>query len=205
MDADADDPERMLEAWRTGRVERRDLYVAVREAMHQGARRGIGWVLAADPDEQDVGDVVYDAFCELEAKDAFEIHSLVGLARHIARLRGIDRGRAIIRERRNIASELTDRAYQADREFVVDDVRAAGEREVLARYAADCLASLPEDQQSVVTATIMERTSLSDWALSEGKTHQAASRQRTRALDSLKRCVQAKIRSRRDGEGGPDE
>jgi DNA-directed RNA polymerase specialized sigma24 family protein len=205
MDVDADDPERLLEGWRAGRVQRRDLYRAVREAMHQGARRGIGWVLAADPNEQDIEDVVYDAFLEFEAKDPLEVDSLVGLAKHMARLRGIDRGRAIIRERRNIMSELTDRAYQADLEFAADDVRLAGEREVLSRDASDCLASLPADQLSVVTATIMERMSLSDWALNEGKTHQAASRQRTRALESLKRCVQANVRRRQDGEGGPDE
>lgn len=205
MDADAENSKWVLEEWRAGRAQRGNLYTAVRKGMYQGARRGLRTVLGGDPNEQDVQDVGYDAFCKFEAKDPHDIHSLIGLATRIAQVRGIDRGRAIVRERRKMESQLTDRAYQAELDFADDDRRQAGERELLAEYAADCLESLPEGQRSVVTATIVGQTRLLDWALLHGKSHQAAGRQRTRALDTLKGCVQAKSGSQQEQEGGPND
>lgn len=202
MDADAENSKRVLEEWRIGRAQRGDLYTAVRGGMYQGARRGLRTVLRGDPDEQDVEDVIYDAFCEFEAKDPHDIHSLLGLASHIARLRGIDRGRAIVRERQKMESALTDRAYQAELDFTDNDLQRARNYELNDLYAADCVQLLSDAQRSVVTATIVERTRLSDWALLHGKSHQAAGRQRDRALDTLRRCVQAKSGSPQEQEGG---
>jgi hypothetical protein len=83
-------------------------------------------------------------------------------------------------------------AITDDPQFRDDDIRAAAAREVLVGHALDCLATLTDEQRDVVGATIMGHESLSDWALRNGKTHQAASRQRSRALEALHQCVQCK-------------
>jgi RNA polymerase sigma factor (sigma-70 family) len=199
MTANAGDPEQALEEWRAGRVARRDLYVAVREAMWQGARRGISRITSAEADVQDVEDVVYDAFCEFELQNPNEIQSLRGFAAHIARQRGCDRGRAILRELKKQTVVLADPAYKADLEFADVDAQLAEQRAVLADLAMECLDTLTDEQRSVVEDTIMARMSLSDWALRAGKSHQAASRQKLRAIDSLSRCVDRKLKNN-DGE-----
>jgi RNA polymerase sigma factor (sigma-70 family) len=200
MAADTDDSERMLEASQAGREQRTALYEAVTDTMHQGARRGIAAITARPPNEDDVGDVVYEAFCEFEKMDPNELRALRGMAHHLAFQRGRDRGRAIIRQREKINKLSEDRALVGELEFREVDVQIAQRREVLARTAIECLEALPADQQSVVAATVMESMSLSDWALREGKSHQAASRQRTRALESLRRCVSGELRSQQDGK-----
>lgn len=201
MRYDAEGLEQLLESWRAGRAERGDLYFAVRSAMYQAARQGIGTITAANPDEQDVEDAVYQAFCELEAKNPIQVKSLVGLASRIAYRRGQDAGRQCIRHREQMRGAVADPAFIAGVEFSGDDVRVAAAREVLAGYAMECLETLPEDQRAVVAATIMERESISDWAMLAGKTHQAAGRQRTRAVNSLRRCVESKRDAQHSMEG----
>jgi DNA-directed RNA polymerase specialized sigma24 family protein len=200
MAPDMDDSERELEACRVERAQRTALYEAVTDTMHQGARRGIHAITACTPNEDDVGDVVYDAFCEFEKKNQDELRSPQGMAYQVAFQRGRDRGRKIIQQREQIDLVSKDRALLGDLEFREVDAQIAQRREALARTASECLPALPADQQSVVAATVMESTRLSDWALREGKSHQAASRQRTRALESLRRCVNRKRRSQQDGK-----
>ncbi len=60
------DDEEALGAWRQGRVERRDLFEAVRAPMRQAAKQGIGSITASAPAPHDVDDAVTDAFLELE-------------------------------------------------------------------------------------------------------------------------------------------
>lgn len=103
----------LLGAWRRGRAERRDLYLAVRAPMHQAARQGIGSITASKPDPQDVEDAVCKAFLELERKDPATVVSVVGLARKIAYRRGQDTGREIIRLREEMHTMVTDRAITA--------------------------------------------------------------------------------------------
>jgi DNA-directed RNA polymerase specialized sigma24 family protein len=122
------------------------------------------------------------------------------MAYQVAFQRGRDRGRKIIQQREQIDLVSKDRALLGDLEFREVDAQIAQRREALARTASECLGALPADQQSVVAATVMESMRLSDWALREGKSHQAASRQRTRALESLRRCVNRKRRSQQDGK-----
>lgn len=200
MAPDMDDSERELEARRVERAQRTALYEAVKDTMHQGARRGIHAITACTPNEDDVGDIVYDAFCEFEKMNQDELSSPQGMANHVAFQRGRDRGRKIIKQREQIDLVSQDRALLGDLEFREVDAQLAQQREELARMASECLAALPADQQAVVTATLMESMRLSDWALREGKSHQAASRQRTRALESLLRCVNRKRRSQQDGK-----
>jgi DNA-directed RNA polymerase specialized sigma24 family protein len=205
MTANADDPEQVLEAWRAGRVERRDLYAAVRASMWQGARRGISWITSTKADDADVEDVVYDSFCEFERQIPNEMKSLRGFAARIAFQRGRDRGRAILRDRKKLTVDLADPSYKAELEFADVDAQLAERRAVLADLALECLDTLTAEQRSVVKDTIMAHMSLSDWALREGKSHQAASRQRSRAVDSLRRCVDHKMRNQNGEKEDGDE
>jgi DNA-directed RNA polymerase specialized sigma24 family protein len=186
------DDEKLLGAWRQGRAERRDLYLAVHAPMRQAASQGIASITASRPDPQDVGDAVYDAFVELVRQDPANVVSIVGLAKKIASRRGQDTGRKIIRMREQIHELVITLIITDDPQFRDDDVRTAAAQEVLSGHALDCMEALTEEQRDVVQATIMGHESLSDWALRAGKTHQAASRQRTRALGALQRCIESK-------------
>lgn len=205
MDHIGTDHEALLEDWRGGRADDADLYRALREGMYQAARQGIGMVTSSDPDPHDVEDAVYSAFCELEQKDPANVVSLVGLARKIAYRRGQDAGRRVVRRREQVRDTWADRVVAAEVQFRDDDVRAAADQEVLAGDALDCLKALTDEQRDVVRTTLMGRESLSNWALRTGKTHQAASRQRSRALESLRRCIELKRSGRRGAYGGNNE
>ena len=191
------DDEGLLGAWRQGW--RRDLYAAVREPMYQAASQGIGSITSSKPDPQDVEDTVYDAFVELERQDHANVISVVGLARKIAYRRGQDTGRRIIREREQMHKLMVDLIVTNDQQFHDEDVRDAAAREVLIGHALECMGALTEEQRDVVRATIMGHESLSDWALRNRKSHQAASRQRIRAVDALHGCVQSKRSANRGG------
>lgn len=186
MDDDARELAELVERWETGYGDVRSLYESLREGMHQNARRGIQRVLAKPPDEHRVSDVVYTAFLELLRGDPAAMTSPVGLARTIAYRRGIDEGRRILRERQRVASlDVLDLAALPDRR----EILAAAEEEALHQLVATCLEALTGDQRAVVRATVMGGQTLSDWALTVGTTHQAVSRQRSRALEALRRCV----------------
>jgi hypothetical protein len=73
------------------------LFTEVGAEMRAAARAGIRRVLRRDPDEHDVEDVVVHAFNELWRKDLSKVKSRVGLARTIARRRGLDRGDRVLR------------------------------------------------------------------------------------------------------------
>ena len=157
MRRDEGDLKSLLESWRTGGATTRDLYWAVRVTMYQAARRGIGAITCDTPDEQDVEDVVYQAFCEFEAQDPAAVRSIAALAWQVAYRRGQDAGRAILRSREQIRGYVQDRAIRMNLEFTDEDVLAAAQREVLIGYAMDCLDLLPDEQQDVVRATVMGR------------------------------------------------
>ena len=187
MDDGARELDELVQRWQTGYGDVRGLYELLRDGMHQAARRGIQRVLAKPPDEHRVQDVVYTAFVELLRGDPAAMTSPVGLARTIAYRRGIDEGRKILRERQRISSidALDLAASLPDRR----EILAAAEEEALHQLVARCLETLTTDQRAVVRATVMAGQTLSDWALTAGTSHQAVSRQRSRALEALRRCV----------------
>jgi DNA-directed RNA polymerase specialized sigma24 family protein len=187
MDDDARELDELVERWQTGYGDVRSLYDSVREGMHQTARRGIQRVIAKTPDEHRVSDVVYTAFVELLRGDPAAMTSPVGLAKTIAYRRGIDEGRKILRERRRIYS--LDALEVAGALPDKREILAAAEEEALHQLVATCMETLTTDQRAVVRATVMGNQTLSDWALTAGTSHQAVSRQRSRALDALRRCV----------------
>jgi DNA-directed RNA polymerase specialized sigma24 family protein len=196
MDDDARELDELVERWQTGYGDVRSLYESLREGMHQTARRGIQRVIARPPDEHRVSDVVYTAFVELLRGDPAAMTSPVGLAKTIAYRRGIDEGRRILRERQRISSldALEVATTMPDKPGIL----AAAEEEALHQLVATCMEFLTTDQRAVVRATVMGSQTLSDWALTVGTSHQAVSRQRSRALDALRRCV----RRQRTAAGG---
>jgi len=192
MDESGTDADGLLQRWRQGQLDERGLYAAVRGSMYQAARSGISSITSSYPDPQDVEDAVYDAFVQLWAKDPADVSSVTGLAKVIARRRGQDIGRRVVREREQIGELLTDPLAMAAVEFQDQDVRAAEEDERVLAMAEECIERLTEEQRDLVTKTIMGQEQLSDWALRKGTSHQAASRQRRRAIESIKRCIAAK-------------
>jgi RNA polymerase sigma factor (sigma-70 family) len=187
MAEDARELEELVERWQTGYGDVRSLYESLREGMYQNVRRGIQRVIARPPDEHRVSDIVYTAFVELLRGDPAAMTSPVGLAKTIAYRRGIDEGRRILRERQRISSlDALDIAPTLPDKR---EILAAAEEEALHQLVQKCLEFLTADQRAVVRATVMGSQTLSDWALSAGTSHQAVSRQRSRALDALRRCV----------------
>jgi DNA-directed RNA polymerase specialized sigma24 family protein len=192
------DWDRLLDEWRAGRAQTADLYRALRGPMYRAARQGVRSITAQRPDTQDVEDAVFTAFKELEQKDPATVTSIVGLARRIAYRRGQDRGRAAVRRREQIAQAMEDPTIVEAMAVTEQEVAAEAERERLYVRAAACLDELTPDQADVVRATVMGDEGLSDWAFRNEKSHQAASRQRDRALKALARCIE---RQQRDQEG----
>ena len=97
-----------------------------------------------------------------------------------------------MREREQIGELLTNPLAMEAAEFHDQDVRAAEEDERVLRMAEGCIERLTEEQRDLVTKTIMGQEQLSDWALRKGTSHQAASRQRRRAIEAIKRCIASK-------------
>ena len=200
MNTDTGDPEQTLEDWRAGRLSRDDLYDHAYSAMFQGAKRGFAAMMAYQPHEHDVVEVVVTAFLELEQKDPNEVGSISGLARSIANMRARDFVRRRIRQSDRDRSIEEDRAFQLNAAFAELDALDEERRGRLGDLAFDCLRALPPKQREVVEATVLHDETLSDWARREQKTHQAASRQQGRALDSLRRCLDQKTADLDRGE-----
>jgi DNA-directed RNA polymerase specialized sigma24 family protein len=192
MDESGTDAEELLLRWRQGQLAKGVLYAAVRGSMYQAARSGISSIASSFPDPQDVENAVYDAFFQLWAKDPVDVSSVIGLAKVIARRRGQDIGRKVVREREQIEELLANPLAVAAVEFHDQDVRAAEEDERVLAMAEGCMERLTEEQRDLVAKTIMGQEQLSDWALRKGRSHQAASRQRRRAIEAIKRCIASK-------------
>jgi DNA-directed RNA polymerase specialized sigma24 family protein len=192
MDEPGTDAEGLLLRWRQGRLDAPTLYTAVRDPMRQAARSGIRSITSSDPDPQDVEDAVYDAFVELSAKDPAGVSAIIGLAKMIARRRGQDIGRKVVRRREQIEDLLADPVATAAVEFRDEDVRAAQEEEELLAIAEKCIEHLPEEHRDLVMHTITGPETLSNWALRKGKSHQAASKQKRKAIEAIQRCIESK-------------
>lgn len=192
MDESGTDAEGLLLRWRQGELEEGDLYMAVREPMHQAARSGIYSITSSEPDPHDVEDAVYKAFIRLWKENPDDVSTIVGLARTIARRRGQDIGRKVVREREKINKLLINPLVEAEIIYHDDDIRAELEDERRLAAARECFACLTEEQRDLIEKTIMEQESVSDWALRHKRSHQAASQQRKRGIEALRRCIAAK-------------
>jgi DNA-directed RNA polymerase specialized sigma24 family protein len=194
----ASDFQGLLHDWVHGRVDRRQLYLALRDPMRQSARRGIRSIIRGTPPEHIVEDAVSAAFLELEKQDPGRVTSLVGLAKRIAYRRGQDGARSALTEHFRMENAVSALAVLTEPPLDDQETLATAEQvEILVLHALDCLDGLTDDQRSVISATVMAGENLSDWALRNGKSHQAASQQRSRALKALRSCVDGKLRFER--------
>jgi RNA polymerase sigma factor (sigma-70 family) len=191
-----DDAERLIVAWSSSATPL-EVYLELRDPMRQAARWGLRFVLSQQPNEDDVEDVVARAFTEVLKATSEEMKKdLVAFAKVVARRRGVDRGRAIIRERRRAEDVLPD----VDRHRVTEeDVAAAAARERLHQAAEKALEELTPDQRDVIERTVMGHESLSDWALERGTSYEAARRLRGRGLETLRKHIDGGDSGRRKG------
>lgn len=185
------DNAQLLARWKASTLSRADLYGGLQDAMRRRARQGLWSIIGDRPNEDDINEVVYEAFVELEDKGPeFVTSSLVGTARRLAYWRGQDLGRRRNREReRQIDEEIDWDRLDPRTSAATDDPVDEDEWEAQYRWAMACMETLTDGQRDVVEATIMGDQTLSDWVLDRGVTHQAASRMRDRAVQALKRCT----------------
>jgi DNA-directed RNA polymerase specialized sigma24 family protein len=190
-----DEIEWLHDRWQRGDRDDRALFVELRGPMRRHAAAAIRRMTGARAHPDDVDEALVAAFTELLARDPGEITTLAGFASRIAWRRGQDVGR-----RRNRAREFPDSdaiAAQADDRTALDpeaellEAERAAERERLLRVALRCVERLPPGQAEVVEATVLRDQGLSDWAGQQGKSYQAAHKQRGKALAALRRCVNA--------------
>src|SRR5262249_26608656 len=111
-----DDSEDLLAAWRE-HEDAENLFFALRDPLRQAARQGIRRIIRKTPDEADVDDALFKAFREVLDDDSAEARrSPLGFAKVVAYRRGMDRGRAILREREQIKNQ----AWELDQRRVTD-------------------------------------------------------------------------------------
>lgn len=192
--------EHALADWRADRLSRDDLYDHAYGALAQGVHRGFRAMMSTEPDDDEMQEVMVRAFLELSSKDPAEITSINGLVARIADLRARDYIRERISAEKRQRSIEEDRAWQMNLMLAELDGQKAELRGQLGDLAMDCLNALPREQRDVVDATIMGRETVSDWAHHRGKSHQAASKQRERALNALTRCLADKRAQLERGE-----
>ena len=192
MAPDKSTAQQTLAEWRAGRLSRDDLYDHAYPAMRQGARRGFAIMMSSAPTAAELDEVTATAFLELERQDKTRVKSISGMAGSIAYRRAQDLVRKRINATKNDLSVVDDRAYEYRTEFADLDAAEAERRFELGDLAAECVQALPPEQRDVVQATVMADESLSDWARQRGKSHQAASRQKERALKAVTRCLAEK-------------
>ena len=176
------------------------LFVDVKGDMRAGARKGIRLVTGSLASEHDVEDLVVQAFNELWRSDRSEIKSLKAMARTLAYRRGIDRGRRILRERRNDRALGMDLLQLTDEESAHRQLEDAEMLEIVQR----CKEHLTPDQRAVVSATVegtIDGTMpLKEYAARRGTTYEACRRIVNRAVEALTRCVATALkRERPDG------
>lgn len=189
------DIERLHDRWRQGDRDDLGLFEAVRDLMRRRAASGIRKITGGRANDQDVDEALFGAFKQLLAQDPSQITTLTGLAGTIAYRRGLDVGKALNRAREFPGGELlvdsADPAAPLPEDYILDAEDAA-EREHLVRLVMECIESLPPGQSEVIRATILRDQELSDWAAEQGKSYEAARKQRIKGLSALRACVESK-------------
>ncbi len=205
----ADDPEheiqRLHDLWRSGTRDNYGWFLVLRHPMTQAARGGIRRMTGEGPSTADIDEAVFRAFKEFLETDPDLIRTPLGLAKRIAFRRGQDVGRRLNRIREFETDDEEALSHMPDPAAVDPEAELVAAEEAvrqakLQRLAMQCLDDLSPGQAEVVRATVLGDEELSDWALTQGKSYQAADQQRDRGLAALKRCVEAKLAA--EGEGG---
>lgn len=187
----ADDPnleiQRLHDLWRSGTLDDLSWFGVLRGPVTQSARNGIWRMTGKRPRGVDVDEAAFSVFKEFFELDPNLIKSPLGLARTIAFRRGQDVGRRLNQEKEFPTDDEGALGPKLDSKPVnpEDEVVAAEEAAYqvhLQRLAMACLDVLTPGQAEVIRATVLEDEELSDWALTRGKTYQAADQQRASAL-----------------------
>jgi DNA-directed RNA polymerase specialized sigma24 family protein len=208
-DVALDEPDCILDRWRAGERDDRALFLALRGPMRRAAAGGIRRMTGASANAEDVDEAVVVAFTELVRQDPDGIANLVGLGSRMAWRRGQDLGRRLNRAREWPDSDAVEAVVGGDRtapdpeEEVLEAERHA-ERERIFGLAMACVEGLPPGQAEVIEATVLRSQALTAWADEQGKSYQAAHKQRAKALQALIRCVNRK-RRHDDQAPRPDE
>lgn len=201
-DASEDEVKHLLDRWKRGDRDDSAWYRLLCGPMRRAAWRGIQRMIGRPPNDDDVGEVVHEAFIEFLGCGPRNVRSPVGLAARIAFRRGQDFGRKLNRRLEFpdsdavVAESERDPPPGPEDEFL--EAERAAERERMRTWALECMSGLTAGQAEVVRATILGQQNISDWAHEKGKKYQAADQQRKRALMTLLRCVKAKLET----EGG---
>jgi DNA-directed RNA polymerase specialized sigma24 family protein len=197
-----DEIDLLHDRWQRGDRDERALFIELRGPMRRAAAGAIRRMTGARAHPDDVDEAMVAAFTEVLDRDPGEITTLVGFAARVAWRRGQDVGRRLNRAREFPDSE-TISAVVADDRAVTDPeaellaAERAAERERMFRRAMACVQRLPSGQAAVIEATVLRGQGLADWAHQQGKSYQAAHKQRGKALQALLRCV----RGQREGGG----
>lgn len=196
--------QRLHDLWRSGTLDDLVWFGVLRGPVTQSARGGIWRMTGKRPRPVDVDEAAFRALKEFFEQDPNLIKSPLGLAKTIAFRRGQDVGRRLNQEKEfptdddeALGRMLDSKPVDPEAEIVAAEEAA---RQVhLQRLAMFCLDDLSPGQAEVVRATVLGDEELSDWALTQGKTYQAADQQRDRGLSALKRCVEAKLAAEEEG------
>jgi DNA-directed RNA polymerase specialized sigma24 family protein len=204
-----DEPDGLHDRWRRGDRDDRALFLVLRGPMRRAAAGAIRRMTGGSANAEDVDEAVVMAFTELVTHDPDAIATLVGFAARIAWRRGQDVGRRLNRAREHPDSDtvealgagggIDDRTIP-DPEGELLAAERFAERERTFQLAMLCVEQLPPGQAEVVAATVLRGQELAAWAGEQGKSYQAAHKQRAKALRALNRCVEARRRDehRRD-------
>ena len=179
----------LLDRWRAGSATELELFVALRDPMRHGARRGIRGILSEQPDEHDVDEAVERAFTQLIDKGPSEVRSnLRGTAAAFAFNRGRDRARWLIRERERIRNA----AWQAE---LISPTGAEADdhekRERLLDALTGCIEGLNALEREVIDVVFSQLVPLSDWTAKRGKSYESGRKVRSRALMKLRACIES--------------
>ena len=188
--ASQDDPfAALLEAWHSDTATEGDLFRALADPMRRAARKGLRNILAQRPNEDDVGEAVYEAFVTLIGKGPGAVtRSLRGFASAIAYRRGQDRGRTLVREREAVARHAWQ--IQAISPETADEDEHEAREQRLDRLRG-CMPALTEAQRDVIKSVIQEQVSLSNWTDQRGVSYEAGRRMLNRGLKRLHDCISA--------------
>lgn len=135
-------------------------------------------------------------FNEFWHMDRSGLRSEVGMARRICRMRGRDRGRSILNERKKTSALGAEQVDEADPVSEIDEAN----RSKVTAALRECVEKLTVNQRLVIEGTASgiwgeEVPRLTEWVEQSGtsKSYEAWRRTRVRGVSSLKKCIEIAV------------
>ena len=195
--SDDEEEERLVAAWRAHPLAD-ELFGQLCDQMRRAARSAMWQKLGHRPDEHDVEAATRKAFRQvLEDESDVRRDNPTGFAKTVAKRRGIDEARKVIRRREKVQGlgwklEPTDVTHA--------EAAEAAHLELLYEQAEACLEELTANQRDVVDRVVRGSQSLSNWASEHRVSYEAARKTKVRALRALQRCVEAREEAEQEGD-----